>query len=93
MEKLHDNQTARVLERAGSKLDCLVRLTSHDELQDSLWEMFRESLCRSDGSAMPDDIFIRTELYDSLRNIFKELDKVARTPEYTFTISYGPKNS
>lgn len=55
--------------------------------------MFRESLCRSDGSAMPDDIFIRTELYDTLRNIFNELGKVARTPDYAFTISYRPKIS
>ncbi len=54
--------------------------------------MFRESLCRSDDDrAMPDDILIRTELYDALRNIFNELDKVARTPDGAFAISYGPK--
>ncbi len=55
--------------------------------------MFWESLCRSDDSAMPDDIFIRTELYDALRNIFNEIGKVTRTPGYAFAISYGPKIS
>lgn len=31
MEKLHGNQTADALEKAGSELDCLVRLTNRDE--------------------------------------------------------------
>ncbi len=93
MEKLHDNQTARALERAGNELDCLVRLTGHDELQNSLWQMFQDSLCRGDDSTMPSDILIRTELYDTLRTIFNELDKVARTSDHVFSVSYGPKSS
>ena len=93
MEKLHDNQTARALERAGSELDDLVRLTGRDELQGSLWKMFQDSLCKSEDSLIPDDILIRTELYDTLRNIFNDLDKVARTPDHVFSISYGPKAS
>ncbi len=52
MEKLHDNQTAEALQKAGAELDCLVRLTSRDELQDALWQMFRESLCRGDDDRM-----------------------------------------
>ncbi len=40
---------------------------------------------------MPDDILIRAELYDTLRNIFDDLDKVARKPDHFFSISYGPK--
>ncbi len=93
MEKLHDNQTAEALEKASNQLDGLIRFTSHDELQDSLWQMFQDSLCRGDDSIMPDDILIRTELYDTLRNIFNELDKVARTSDHSFSVSYGPKSA
>jgi len=93
MEKLHDNQTTEALAKAGNELDCLVKMASCDELQTALWNMFQESLCKNDGSPMPDDIFIRTQIYDALRHIFNDLDKVAHTPDYTFSISYGTKDS
>ncbi len=92
MEKLHDSQTAGALEKAGNEFDCLVRMASCDELQTALWNMFQESLCKNDDSVMPDDIFIRTEIYDALRHIFQELDRVPCAPDYFFPISYGPKN-
>ena len=93
MEKLHDNQTAEALAKAGNELDCLVTMASCTELQTALWNMFQESLCKKDDSPMPDDIFIRTEIYDALRHIFNDLDKVAHTPDYVFSISYRMKDS
>ncbi len=93
MEKLHDNQTAEVLAKAGNELDCLVKMASCDELQTALWNMFQESLCKNEDSTMPDDIFIRSQIYDALRHIFNDLDKVAHAPDYAFSISYGTKDS
>ncbi|WP_345026715.1 hypothetical protein [Ravibacter arvi] len=93
MEKLHDYQTVSALEKATHEFDTLIRFTRCTELQTSLWHMFQDSLCQCDDRSIPDDILIRTELYDTLRNILTELDKVATTPDHAFTISYGPKSA
>lgn len=92
MENIVD-KNVEALERASRELDKFA--FDFEPLKDSnriLWHIFEDSFTRREEGDPVTDIAQRFFLYDSLRNIIGELEKIEWKANHAFKISYEPKS-